>query len=88
MIDRDAYRQPVAKSVSEFQQRRLAFSHRLHRIRQNESAETAGKDILEHSRQLGVHERLAAGKADQGGGETAVFDLVKDGAMCHSNQFE
>jgi len=89
MIDRDADSEPLAKTVPQLQQCRFALGHRLHCVGQHQRTQPAQQNVLEHRRQLGVHERLATGEADQRCREAARFDLVevfRDFGGCQINQ--
>ncbi len=79
MIDRNADRQPLAITPAQPQQRPPALGHRLHRIGQDQRIKAAAQRVFEHRRQFGVHERLAAGKADQRGRQPAAFDFIEVG---------
>ena len=51
--------------------------HRLHRIGQDQRPEAASQRQIEDLREMRVHERLAAGEADQPGAEPQRRDLVE-----------
>ena len=77
MVDRHADGQPVAVALAQIEQGRLLLVHRLHRVGQHQRAEPPTEREIEHGGKFRVHERLAAGKADQTGAEPDRGDLVE-----------
>src|SRR5215471_21026925 len=86
MIDRYPDRQPVSKEIPEPQQSLLALRHRLHGIGQYQRPETTRQDVVEHLRQLAVHEGFASSKPDQRGRKTTFFYLVEVSGDLRSRQ--
>jgi hypothetical protein len=78
MVEGDPQRQSRAKTPAKFGERHLQPLHRLHRIAQHENAVASAQGIHDHAKDIGIHERLAAGQADLGGGRAQARRLVEE----------
>ena len=77
MIDRHPDGQLLAVTISQCQQCVTVVSQRLHRVGQHQRLQATRQHVFQHPRQFGVHERLAAGKADQFRRQSITSDLVE-----------
>jgi len=77
VIDRDANGQPVAVAVPKVKHPVAQLAKRLHRVGQHQGVQPARQHGFQHRDDIGVHERLPAGEADQLRREAVAGDLVE-----------